>query len=153
MPWRPDFLTAYWRDPDAGTLAGYVPTTRETVRLEALGPSRVEWHDRLHTRAGRPHRPIGAAVFVVRDRTGFEWRRDVGLDDFVSVREAAQLLQLPTMTVHRWVKTRVLKSSKRNGFTTIRLRQVLLAAQQRGRPITLGSPLVVASGPGGRGRP
>ncbi|MFN0177200.1 MAG: helix-turn-helix domain-containing protein [Gemmatimonadales bacterium] len=86
-------------------------------------------------------------MIVVRDRTGFEYRRDVGLDDHVSVREAAQLLQLPAMTVHRWVKRRDLKSSKRNGFTIIRLREVLRIAQERKRPLKLGSRLVVIGGP------
>lgn len=147
MPWRPDFITAYWQDPDWVPLRGYPPKSPETVKIDELGPSRVEWHDRIHTHEGRPERPIGAAVIVVRDRTGFQYRRDVGLDDYVSVREAAQLLQLPAMTVHRWVKKRELKSSKRNGFTVIRLREVLRAAQERGRPLKLGSRLVVIGGP------
>jgi len=148
MPWRPDFINSYWRDPDWVPLSGYPPKASEPVNLDDLGPTHVEWHDRIHTHDGHPLQPIGAAVVVVRDRTGFEYRRDVGLDDYVSVREAAQLLQLPAMTVHRWVKKRALRSSKRNGFTIIRLREVLRAAQERGRPLKLGSQLVVIGGEG-----
>jgi len=147
MPWRPDFITSYWQDPDWVPLRGYPTEPPETVKIDELGPAHVESHERIHTDASRPARPIGAAVIVVRDRTGFQYRREVGLDDFVSVREAAQLLQLPAMTVHRWVKKRELKSSKRNGFTIIRLRDVLRAAQERKRPLKLGSRLVVISGP------
>ncbi|MDX2059829.1 MAG: helix-turn-helix domain-containing protein [Gemmatimonadales bacterium] len=118
------------------------------MNVDDLGPPHVEWHDRIHTNDGRPERPIGAATIVVRDRTGFEYRRDVGLDDYVSVREAAQLLQLPVMTVHRWVRTKAIKSSRRNKFTIIRLREVLRAAQERGRPLKLGSRLVIIGGSG-----
>lgn len=146
MPWRPDFISSYWKDPDWVPLRGYPTKPSEKVKIDELGPAHVESHDRIHTHEGGPERPIGAAVIVVRDRTGFQYRREVGLDDFVSVREAAQLLQLPAMTVHRWVKKRELKSSKRNGFTIIRLRDVLRAAQERGRPLKLGSRLVVISG-------
>ncbi len=146
MPWRPDFVNAYWKDPDWAPLRGYPQEIPEKVDIDDLGPQHVESHDRIHTERGQPQRPIGAAVVVVRDRTGFQYRRDVGLDDYVSVREAAQLLQLPAMTVHRWVKKRELKSSKRNGFTVIRLREVLRAAQARGRPLKLGSRLVVIGG-------
>ena len=147
MPWRPDFVISYWKDPDWRPLSGYPPKTPETIDPDALGPSHVEVHHRIHTKAGRPERPLGAAVTVLRDRAGFQYRRDVGLDDFVSVREAAQLLQLPAMTIHRWVKKRELKSSKRNGFTIIRLREVVRAAQERGRPLKLGSQMVIIGGP------
>lgn len=147
MPWRPDFISSYWQDPDWVPLRGYPTKRPEEVKVDELGPAHVESHDRIHTHEGRPERPIGAAVIIVRDRTGFQYRREVGLDDFVSVREAAQLLQLPAMTVHRWVKKRELKSSKRNGFTIIRLRDVLRTAHERQRPLKLGSRLVVISAP------
>ena len=142
MPWRPDFIQSYWVDPDWTGLAGD-PSQAQPVRLEDLGPRQVESHDRVHTDDGAPERPLGAAVMVVRDRTGFEYRRDVGLDDCVSVREAAQLLQLPIMTIHRWVKNKTFKSTKRNRFTVIRLREVARVARDKQRPLRLGSRLVI----------
>jgi len=82
-------------------------------------------------------------LIVVRDRIGFQYERQVGLDDFVSVREAAQLLDLPIMTVSRWVKGKVLKSSKKRGFAVIPVREVLRMAKERKRKLRLGSRLVV----------
>src|SRR2546426_4207244 len=71
------------------------------------------------------------------------YEREVGLDDFVSVREAAQLLDLPIMTVGRWVKGKVLKGSKKRGFAVIPVREVLRMAKERKRKLRLGSRLVV----------
>ena len=88
-------------------------------------------------------RPIGAAVAVLRDRTGFRYERQVGLDDFVTVREAAQLLRVPAMTVTRWIKKRRMRSGKKNGVLVIRLREVLRVAQDRQRPVKLGSRLKI----------
>jgi len=78
-------------------------------------------------------------VVVVRDRTGFSYERHVGLDDFVTVRDAAQLLGIPAMTVTRWIKKRRIRSRKQNRSSVIRLREVLRVAKHRQRPVKLGS--------------
>jgi hypothetical protein len=47
------------------------------------------------------------------------------------------------MTVSRWVRKKVLKSSKRRGFAVISVREVLRLAKEKERKLTLGSRLVV----------
>jgi len=80
---------------------------------------------------------------VVRDRIGFQYEREVGLDDLVSVREAAQLVGVPVMTLSRWIKRRSLRSRKRNGFSVLRLRDVLSVGRDQGRVLPLGSRLKI----------
>jgi len=144
MPWRPDFISSYWLDPDWVGLSGY-PDPRELSPddIETTAPGKIERQHLVH-RTDEPRRnPIAAAVIVVRDRIGFEYERQVGLDDLVSVREAAALLGLSMMTVNRWVRKGDLKSSKRGGFSVIRLRDVLRKAKERGQKLALGSRLTI----------
>ena len=143
MPWRHDFVQCFWVDPDFGGFSGY-PGDRSPSRTppELDGPTHV--HSQYPTHRASPNeteRPLGAAVIVIRDRTGFRYERHVGLDDLVTVREAAQLLQVPAMTVTRWIKNRRIRSSKHNGVSVIRLREVLRVAQDRQRPVKLGTRL------------
>lgn len=146
MPWRRDYVRCFWLDPDWTGLSGY-PTEDEIAAadLEALLPRKVERTYPTYKPTIPPTRPMDGVVIVMRDRIGFEYERYVGLDQFVSIREGAQLLELPVMTVSRWVKKREMKSKKRRGFTVIRLREVLRAAQRRGLRLKLGSRLVVVS--------
>ncbi len=141
MPWRHDFVQCFWVDPDWGGFSGY-PEGEAPSRMppEPSGPAHV--HSKPVTHWGKPNatdRPIGAAVVVVRDRTGFSYERHVGLDDFVTVRDAAQLLGIPAMTVTRWIKKRRIRSRKQNRSSVIRLREVLRVAKHRQRPVKLGS--------------
>src|SRR6266511_1637127 len=122
MPWRHDFVQCYWVDPDWGGFSEY-PTHAASLESTA--------------------QPIGAAVIVVRDRIGFRYERVVGLDDFVSVREAAQLVGLPIMTLSRWIKRRRIRSRKRNGFSVLQLRDVLKAAMEQRRTVRIGSRLKI----------
>ncbi|OLD38525.1 MAG: hypothetical protein AUI57_06670 [Candidatus Rokubacteria bacterium 13_1_40CM_2_68_8] len=114
--------------------------------MEPAGPAHVRSRYLTHTASpNETNRPIGAAVALVRDRTGFRYERHVGLDDFVTVRDAAQLLGMPAMTVTRWIKKRRIRSRKQNGFSVIRLREVLRVAQDRPYPVTIGSRLKIRS--------
>ena len=145
MPWRHDLVQCFWVDPDWGGFSGY-PGDKSPVRVEPAGPAHVRSRYLMHTASpNETNRPIGAAVAVVRDRTGFRYERHVGLDDFVTVRDAAQLLGMPAMTVTRWIKKRRIRSRKQNGFSVIRLREVLRVAQDRPYPVTIGSRLKIRS--------
>jgi len=132
MPWRHDFVQCFWVDPDWGGFSGYpedLPSSRTPPG--PTGPPHVRSKDVTHTATlDETERPIGAAVVFVRQ---------VGLDDFVTVRDAAQLLRVPVMTLTRWIKKRRIRSRKQNGFSVIRLREVLRVAQDRQRPVKLGS--------------
>lgn len=121
MPWRDDYLQAAWVVPEWG-LAG-VPAH------EAEEPE------------SRPD-PIQAVLFL-RDRIGFRYERIVELDDYVSQREAAQLLQAPTMTINRWVRGKRIPSTTRNGFSVVRLRDVLQHAKKEGIALNTVGRLVV----------
>jgi excisionase family DNA binding protein len=145
MPWRHDFVQCFWVDPDWGGLSGYPDNSSPSTSLRPhAGPARVRSRYLTHSASlAEPSRPIGAAVVVVRDRTGFRYERQVGLDDLVTVRDAAQLLRLPVMTVTRWIKKGRIRSRKQNGFSVIRLREVLRAAQAGRRPLRLGSQLKI----------
>jgi hypothetical protein len=81
---------------------------------------------------------VRSAVVTVSDRIGFEYRRVVGMNDFVSQRDAAQLLDLPVMTVTRWTASGRLKSRTRNGFTVIRLADLLDLIRAENRPRRTG---------------
>jgi hypothetical protein len=145
MPWRHDFVQCFWVDPDSPGLGGYPgqesPPSRPRV---PSGPAHVTSKYLTHEASlGETGGPIGAAVVVVRDRTGFSYERHVGLDDFVTVRDAAGFLRVRTMTIGRWIKTQRLRSRKQNGASVIRLRDVLRVAQERGRPVKLGSRLKI----------
>ncbi|SRR6266849_5495458 len=141
MPWRHDFVQCYWVDPDWGGFSGY-PGDESQPRSsppEPTGPSHVRSEHPTHLASlNLTGQPIGAAVIVVRDRIGFRYERVVGLDDFVSVREAAQLVGLPIMTLSRWIKSRRIRSRKRNGFSVLQLRHVLKAATERKRRLRIG---------------
>jgi excisionase family DNA binding protein len=144
MPWRQDFVECFWLDPDWVGLSGY-PNQEKSVgeALEDVAPRHVKRSYFTHSPTTPPERPIAAAVISVRDRIGFRYEREVGLDDLVSIREAAQLLNLPVMTVSRWVKKKVLKSSRRRGFAVLPVREVLRVAKERKRKLKVGSRLVV----------
>ena len=125
MPWRDDPPPACWLDPNPG-LAGN-PDVSESAHDE---------HARVAAREAADH--VRFAVITVSDRIGFEYRRVVGLDDFVSQRDAAQLLELPVMTVTRWTASGRLKGRTRNGFTVIRLRDLLDMIRAENRPLRTG---------------
>ncbi len=145
MPWRHDFVQSCWVDPDWGGFSGYAEDEAPPTRPpEPGGPAHV--HSQPVTHWAKPdatERPIGAAVVVVRDRTGFRYERYVGLDDYVTARDAAQLLGVPAMTVTRWIKKGRIRSRKQNRSSVIRLRDVLRVAKGRQRPVKLGTRLKI----------
>jgi len=81
---------------------------------------------------------------VKRDRTGFRYERAIGLDDYVSQAEAAKLLQIPVMTIYRWVRSGGLPSKKRNGISVIKLRDVLGIAREQKKRIRIGGTILTA---------
>src|SRR5438034_11742979 len=102
MPWRKDFVKCFWLDPDWAGLSGYADATKRsaaTTEASVVGHVRRSYLTRVATTP--PQRPVGAAVITVRDRIGFRSEREVGLNDFVTIRDAAHLLDLPVMTVSR----------------------------------------------------
>jgi hypothetical protein len=127
MPWRQDSPGAFWLDPHPG-LSGLPEDIQATL------PGGIEGSFDALGHAGSPR----FAVITVTDRTGFEYRRVVGLDDFVSQRDAAQLLDLPVMTLTRWTASRRLKSRKQNGFVVVRLGDLLDVVQRENRPLRTG---------------
>ena len=144
MPWRHDFVQCFWVDPDWSGFSGYPGDESEPRKSspEPTGSSHVRSEYPTHAASlESTARSIGAAVIVVRDRIGFRYERVVGLDEFVSVREAAQLTGLPIMTLSRWIKRRRIRSRKRNGFSVLRLRDVLKAATEQRRTVRIGSRL------------
>lgn len=125
MPWRDKPPPAFWLDSGPG-LAGHPeapPQTGDAQAGETTPPP-----------AGEPR----FAVITVADRIGFEYRRVVGLDDFVSQRDAAQLLGLPVMTVTRWTASGRLKSKTMSGFTVVRLGDLLDLIKSDNRPLRTG---------------
>ena len=133
MPWRDDFTKSFWIDPDWVGLSGYPEDqgAPSSPRKPALGKDTITKQYPTYRKREGTEKPLGAAVIVIRDRIGFEYEREVGLGDFVSLREAAQLLELPVMTVSRWVKAKKIKGSKKRGFVVIRLDEVLRIAKER----------------------
>lgn len=119
MPWKQGFTEAFWIDPGFG-LAG--------------------WPDQ---NAPDEDPELREAVVVKRDRIGFRYERVVQLDDWVSQQEAAQLLGLPVMTVNRWVRAKKIPSTKRNGFSVVRLGDVLRVGKERQRPLELRGKLMI----------
>jgi hypothetical protein len=139
MPWRDDTPPAFWLDPTPGLAAA----------PDAAAPA--EWETTSVTRQAGD--AVRFAVITVSDRIGFEYRRVVRLDDFVSQRDAAQLLDLPVMTVTRWTASGRLKSRTRNGFTVIRLRDLLELIRAENRPVRTGTFLAtVHTADGGESR-
>jgi excisionase family DNA binding protein len=159
MPWRTDFVESFWLDPDWKGFAGYPgrkppeppkppepaePDQRAMIdAIEAHAPTHVNLNYLTSGPPSPPQRLFRAAVISVRDRIGFRYERSIGLDDLVSVREAAHLLHLPVMTISRWVKKKEMKSAKHRGFTVIRLREVLRVARERDIGLTAGSRLTI----------
>lgn len=148
MPWRDDFVKTFWIDPDWVPLSGYPGQEDEPVPEPPKAgqrhiPNRIEKPYPTYRNKAGTREPIGAAVIVIRDRIGFEYEREVGLEDFVSVREAAQLLEMPVMTLTRWVKSKRMKSSKKKGFVVIRLSEVIRMAKERSLNPRLGIRLTI----------
>jgi excisionase family DNA binding protein len=109
MARREEFLEAYWIDPT------YPDFTKDR---------------KLTKQSDTPAAPE-EAVFNIRDRIGFRYERRVGLGDFVSQREAARLLGVAVMTVYRWVRNKELRSEARNGYSVIKLRDLVRFATAR----------------------
>lgn len=163
MPWRPDYVKSFWIDPDYQGLGGHpeqeaaavpasatqAPPSRHPVARGVEPPrseepaTQVELSHLTWAASHQDFARIAKAVLSIRDRIGFEYERVIGLGDYVSVRDAADLLQLPVMTVNRWVRAKKLKSRKRNGFSVIQLRDVLHMAESRAVRLTMGTRLIV----------
>jgi hypothetical protein len=131
MPRRADSHTAYWLDT-RGILHGYPQQKPLPPRIAEPGASvarlkahsvvtleDVTWQDRLDGTCG------GRVILSFRDRQGFRWEREIGLNDYVNQADAAQLLGVPLMRVNRWIrKGGTLKSKKRHGFSVVRVKDL-----------------------------
>ena len=134
MPWREDFVEAFWVEPEEFGLGGWPEAMSAENQTEACEQGEPAG-ERVDTPIELPE-PL-EAVILMRDRIGFRYERVVGLEDFLSQREAAQLLSVPVMTVNRWVRARKLPSRKRNGFSVVKLRDVLSTAKKQGCDFTM----------------
>ena len=75
MPWRHDFVHSFWVDPDWAGFSGY-PGDESTSKTppKPAGPSHVRSLYPIHAASpDQTERPLGAAVIVIRDRTGFRY--------------------------------------------------------------------------------
>jgi hypothetical protein len=149
---RSDTHFAYWIAP--GGLHGYPSKERVPPALhkagdkaspdwkERLGPNDVAeikdlgWKSRLEGSEG------ARCVIGFRDRQGFRWEREVGLSDFVSQADAAQLLGVPLMRVNRWIRAKRLKSSKRRGYSVVRVKDLYRLAVELDLEVPRGRRLV-----------
>ncbi len=142
MPRRPDSIEAYWLDPRGG-FSGYPPASasRETRTSQPKPTLRAAVEDIAGRRAfgGSPV----FAVIQVRDKLGFTFERVVGLDEYVSQREAARILDLPVMTINRAVRSKQVPSRTKKGYSVILLRDVLKEAKRRGRRLKMRGRLMV----------
>jgi excisionase family DNA binding protein len=157
LPRRDDFLEGFWVASQFGFGSVDPPTSEE----DELPPARISEiiadarrfpipiehvkveHSTWIAEAGKDN-PVRGAVMVKRDRTGFRYERAIGLDDYVSQAEAAKLLQIPVMTIYRWVRGRGLPSKKRNGISVIKLRDVLGIAREQKKRIRIGGTILTA---------
>lgn len=157
MPYREEFLDAFWlpsqfgfagtEPPDSAELEKPPATLSEifsdeerfSIPLKKIRLEHAKWSDELNER-----NPVRGAVMVKRDRIGFRYERAVGLDDYVSQFEASKLLQTPVITVNRWVRSGTLPSKKRNGFSVVKLRDVLEVAKLQKKRIRMGGRLLTA---------
>lgn len=157
MPRRDDYHEAYWVFPV--TLQGYPDATNPDYGKEPARPrgrpeptsqvirkrtkgSRVRRVDVKHLvdRAELidPKLMPTTVVLVTRDRLGFKYERVVALEDYVSRENAAKLLGVPLMTIHRWVDNRTLPSRKRKGVPIVKIQDLLTLAINKKRKIRMG---------------
>ena len=142
MPRRPDSIEAFWLDPHGG-LSGYprANATHET-RASQPKPALRAVLEGMAARGAFGQSPA-FAVIQVRDKLGFAFERVVGLDEYVSQREAARILDLPVMTINRAVRSKQLPSRTKKGYSVILLRDVLKEAKRRGRRLKIRGRLII----------
>lgn len=150
MPRRPDSHVAYWLDM-RGALSGYSEDEPEAARKRTRGD---DWEMRLPAKAvvtkidqtGWRTKLDGGegsrCMLAWRDRQGFRWERVIGLNDYVSQADAAQLLGVPLMRVNRWVQPGgPLKSKKRHGYSVIQVQDIYELALKLALEVPRGRPL------------
>jgi hypothetical protein len=130
MPRKSDTYVAYWIDT-SGILHGYPGQERPRPKAHKKG----DWRERLTPEAVVVTTDVtgwrtlleggkGArCILAHRDRQGFRWEREIGLNDYVSQGDAANLLGVPIMRMNRWIrdKNTKIKTRTRNGFKVIRV--------------------------------
>lgn len=83
--------------------------------------------------------PEPEATLYRRDRNGFVWERRVGLKDWVTVSEAANILRVNPVTAWQWAKTGRLPAKKRRKLQVVRFGDVVALAMERGSGPALAS--------------
>ncbi len=125
---HPDSLFGYWLSRDKG-LSGYPSRIAdssstaspafapldvgEAVAERIARPASIQMRDliwQLDADASLP----AVARLISRDALGFRYERIVGLEDYVSRAEAAQVLGLSLMTIGRWIRAKKLPEKKRS---------------------------------------
>lgn len=152
MPRRPDSHIAYWLDM-RGALSGY---RTEEKKPEPRKDRGEDWEMHLEANVVVTKKDItgwrarldggegSRCVLAWRDRQGFRWERVIGLNDYVSQADAAQLLGVPLMRVNRWVRPGgPLKSKKRHGYSVIQVRDIYELALQLDLEVPRGRPLAI----------
>lgn len=104
MPRRDEYLEAYW------------------IRIMKVAPDGKHYKN-----------PPGdlTAVLKMVSRTGMQYTREVKRGGYVTQREAAKLLKVSVMTVNRWVRNGLLRSTMRKGVSVIAVREVIALADYR----------------------
>lgn len=153
MPWREDYRNAFWvarvfgfgstepleatdERPPAKLSEIIGDDKRFPLPLKKFSTSHSTWRGEVNDQNA-----VRGAVIVMRDRIGFKYERAIGLDDYVSQKEAALLLQVPVMTVNRWIRSKTLKSKKKNGFSVLKLRDLLKVVKDQKKKVRVGGTL------------
>jgi excisionase family DNA binding protein len=153
LPWREDYREAFWiaavfgfgsteppevdERPPAKLSEIIADAERFPIPIKKVKIDHSSWRGPI-----TPENAVRGAVIVMRDRIGFKYERAIGLDDYVSQKEAAQLLRVPVMTVNRWVRRRSLKSKKKGGFSVVRLRDLLKIAKEQKKEVAIGGTIL-----------
>jgi excisionase family DNA binding protein len=154
MPWRGDFVKAFWlasqfgfgstelADPDderppAKLSEVFRDDQRFPLPVKKIKVDHPTWKSEVGEELA-----VRGAVIEMRDRIGFKYERAIGLDDYVSQREAADLLRVPVMTVNRWIRNGSLKSTSKNGYSVLKLRDLLRIAKAQAKKVRVGGRIV-----------
>lgn len=151
MAWRTDFVNAFFVPVQFGLGSTEPPAEEEDVlppaklsdvigdeRRFPLPVNRIRVEHPVWTGVIETEGEIRGAVIEMRDRLGFRYERVVGLDEYVSQRDAAGILQVPVMTVNRWIRNRALKSRKKKRYSIVKLRDLLRLAMTQKRKVRIG---------------
>lgn len=155
MAWRTDFVNAFFVPAQFG-FGSTEPSPEEEDLLPPAKlsdviadrgrfpspPSKIDVRHPVWAGVIEDERDVRGAVVEMRDRLGFKYERVVALDDYVSQREAAGILQVPVMTINRWIRNHTLKGKKKKGYSVVKLRDLLQVAKAQKRKVRIGGTIL-----------